>query len=245
MNNTKFISGILSEPEEPHRIVGCVEGYKVFDQNWTCHGHQFQMGEVNTYVGELKLGHLGFNFYRNAIDCAEQYLIFPTSDTPQYRYAKVRTPATSQVISNHIECISDQLEIIQEISHLDFLQLCTGQLIGYYSGSGQKRADCEYLNGRKHGLYRHWSKEGQLLVKINYVEGQMCGQSIEWNRKGTKIYQCGFLNGKEHGIYRDWYPNGQIRLRCHFLAGTLNGDWEFYYPSGQLEEDRYYTMGIY
>ncbi len=242
-HNNQLVSGILSERKEPSTIVGSVEGYKVFDVDGKAEGHQFLIGQINVYEGELKLGYAGFHFYSNAIDCAEHYAIGPTPYRHPYRYAKVRTTPTSQVISDHSKCVTDRLEIIEEISHLDFFKMCTGKFIGYYLDNS-KRADCDYVNGRKHGLYRHWSPKGQLLAKIDYVEGQISGQCIEWNQRGIKIYHCGFLNGKEHGLYRDWYPNGQSRLTCHFSAGTLNGDWEMYDPSGRLEEERYYTMGI-
>ena len=246
MTQAPQICGQLSEKKNSIATVGCREGYKIFFANWKAHGDTYDPNKVNIHSGELILGQLGFHFCVNAIDCLEfdpidPYCVFAMRGV---KYAKVRTTDSSRVIGDHINCVTDQLEIVQEISAIEFFKLCTGPFMGVYE-NGNKRAECDYLNGQMHGQYRFWSVTGQLLIKNDCVKGQLSGQSIEWNYNGKKIYQCEFFNGKEHGLYRDWWSNGQSRLTCYFSGGTLNGAWKIYYPSGQLEDERHYTMGIY
>jgi hypothetical protein len=256
MANTPVICGLLSEKKRPMVTYGCREGYKIFSFDWKSHcdnyhgdnyhGDNYDLNKVNIHSGEIKLGVSGLHFCVNAIDCLAYNPIEPNSlfATKYLKYAKVRTTESSLVISDHVNCVTDQLEITEELSSTQFFNLCTGKFVGVYA-NGNKRADCDYMNGQMHGQYQFWSIKGQLLIKIDCVTGQISGQAIEWNHYGKKIYHCEFHNGKEHGLYRDWWQNGESRLTCNFLAGTLNGDWKICYPNGQVEEERHYTMGIY
>ena len=66
------------------------------------------------------------------------------------------------------------------------------------------------VNGKPHGEYNQWFKNGQLWEHSNYE------------------------NGVLHGEYKEWYENGQLAVHSHYENGFLHGECKRWYSNGQL-----------
>ena len=83
--------------------------YKVFNQDWTCRGFQFEVGKSYHQNGEIVPCDNGFHAYVNLADCFGYY-----SFNPDNKVAKVRLYGTLASKEDKI-CASD-IELLEELS---------------------------------------------------------------------------------------------------------------------------------
>ena len=93
-----------------------VKGYKVFEQDWTCKGKRYKVGETATQDGELELCWNGIHFCTKMEDCFQYYDV-----NPKYKMAEVE--AIGNVLYSHgdSKCCTDKLRIVREISIQELL----------------------------------------------------------------------------------------------------------------------------
>lgn len=83
----------------------------------------------------------------------------------------------------------------------------TGTSVSHYP-NGVPASSCEYVKGKKHGLYRKWFENAMLSFESTYV------------------------NGKKHGTTRTWWKNGKLRSISKYDRGVPDGVQEQWYISG-------------
>lgn len=166
------------------------------------------MSKVNVYEGPIVMTQSGFHFCPRALDCLHYYQ--PDS---RYKYAKVR--GSNHIITEDDKCVTDHLEILEEISHKDFMKLCTGQLITYYqpneTGTRVQKAQITYRDGLKFGHSIDWSANGKIKNKSYYVKGQLHGLMEIYNGQGKlTTYKCHVKGKLKHtwSVYNDWVKMG-------------------------------------
>lgn len=64
-------------------------------------------------------------------------------------------------------------------------------LVQYYEG-GQPKYSQEFLNGIKHGVYKHWCKEGSILTNGQYYMGMRNGTWQWFDEKGNKTLEVNY-----------------------------------------------------
>lgn len=92
----------------------------------------------------------------------------------------------------------------------------------YHSSSNSKYSlviEGDYKNGVKHGVWKHYFKNGNLQRQVNYNQG------------------------KSIAPYLYYFPNGSIREK-RMDSKNKNGETICYYPNGQIESRITYTNGI-
>lgn len=102
-----------------------VNGYKVFNSDWTCRDKQYTCpGKFEENV-ELDVCHHGMHFCKNAIDCFNYY-----SFNSSNRVAEVI--AYGEIKEKGNKCCTDKLKIVRELSWYEVLDIvntgenCTG-----------------------------------------------------------------------------------------------------------------------
>ena len=105
--------------------------------------------------------------------------------------------------------------------------------------NGQLSMECNFVNGIEHGIYRDWYQDGQLRLEHAYLDGKEHGISREWHYSGQLWYECNYVNGENHGSWQEWRRNGQIRQECNFVNGERHGKYKYWYLDGDLEEWTY------
>jgi hypothetical protein len=71
---------------------------------------------------------------------------------------------------------------------------------------------CVLTDGIKHGPYKHWYSNGQLMEWLHYK------------------------NGKEHGEQTAWWPNGQMMMRGESVNGKRYRSFEYWDVAGNPRE---------
>jgi antitoxin component YwqK of YwqJK toxin-antitoxin module len=114
----------------------------------------------------------------------------------------------------------------------------------YYS-NGKKHLGYFEVNGYKHGPYEEYNKEGQLIFKRNYNNGQLQGYEIEYYpytgkiRSKTKYHQ-----GKRNGKHQIQTSQGYWTLKCFYNNDALEGDYkEWFENTDILKKGCSYTSG--
>lgn len=90
----------------------------------------------------------------------------------------------------------------------------------------QKRKQCFYKNGLKHGPYRKWTIYGRLYLQCNFTNGILNGEFKEWikkypnDRTSTLIEHSFYNNDRLHGDHL-FYHNGELIKYCLFEHDRL------------------------
>jgi ribosomal protein S7 len=61
---------------------------------------------------------------------------------------------------------------------------------------------CYNAEGKLHGVYRRWNKDGTLVTERHYKDGQSHGVNKRWNNDGTLVFEFNYKEDKLHGVYR-------------------------------------------
>jgi hypothetical protein len=215
-------------------------GYKGFDQNWTCLGLKYQIGESYCLdANQLGLGHYGFHFCLLPIDVFRYY-----KQENGCKYAKIY--ASDKIIMSDNKCVCNQIEIIEEMNSEQLYQITTGL---YFKINGTKKV---YLDDQLDSIL-DYNLEIMPFLNIDelcgdfywYLSGQLHredGPSVVLNN-GDQMW---YLNGKLHRNNgpaiefvdgsKYWYLNGHLHRKDGPAIETINGDRKWYL-NGQLHNE--------
>ena len=185
-----------------------VNGYKVFNSDWTCRDKQYTCpGKFEENV-ELDVCHHGMHFCKKAVDCFNYY-----SFSSSNRVAEV--VAYGEVREKGNKCCTNKLKIVRELSWYEVLDVvntgenCTGKgnsgnwNTGNYNDGHRNSGDDnsgnwnsgDYNSGRYNSgdcNIGNWNSGD--WNKINYSNG--CFNTIEPKIK--------FFNKESNLTYEDW-----------------------------------------
>jgi len=99
------------------------------------------------------------------------------------------------------------------------------------------------VNGKKHGTWTVFNKDGYPKVIRSYMNGQKHGSTYYLDArarvKKREDYVANKLNGQIVG-----YGTSQIVMTSNHLNDVLEGSYTRYYPNGELMEESNYTNGL-
>ena len=87
--------------------------------------------------------------------------------------------------------------------------------------SGYKVGEAEYLNGKPHGITRHWAPDGVLTLEAEMEFGEYHGKYKSWWNNGNKKEEGRFYRGKRVGLYRWYSTNGVLIQEEDYGPGVL------------------------
>lgn len=111
--------------------------------------------------------------------------------------------------------------------YLNFQKRYAGQKIGvretgpwtYYHQNGKKAAQCKYIDGEIHGLWKSWYPDGALREKGHVADGRTKGRALYVDNRGKT------------GTWKYWDKTGNLIKE------------EIYNNNGQLKETKNYKPG--
>ena len=111
-----------------------VKGYKVFQPDWTCRDFQYEVGKTYHHEGSIGLCSSGFHFCERLVDCFNYY-----SFNPENKVAEI--VATDEVIKGDDKSVTNNIEIVRELSWNDVLNLVnTGKGNTGFCNSGDRNS---------------------------------------------------------------------------------------------------------
>ena len=119
-----------------------MRGYKVFNEDWTCNGFQYEIGKTYEYSGKIKLCKSGFHFCKKAENCFNYYAF-----NPENKVAEVF--ATGNIVESYDKCVTDNIEILRELPWAEVLEIVN---IGRGNTGYRNSGDCNSgdFNSGKH-----------------------------------------------------------------------------------------------
>ena len=95
-----------------------MEGYKVFEPDWTCRGFQYEVGKIFEEDVTPSCCNRGFHFCKELKDCFNYY-----SFNPDNKVAKVIALGEIDEESDDSKCCTNKIQIVEEISWEDVLRM--------------------------------------------------------------------------------------------------------------------------
>jgi len=133
-------------------------------------------------------------------------------------------------------------EVFPEVGHSPFTKEVYGQQFLYewflgrqqsrFYENGQKRAEGEFLDGKKHGKWTYWYENGSKEMEEEYVQGKPHGNRTYWDIDGEKLGEGEFFYGT--GIWRQWYKGEKKERVESFEKGDRHGRWSYWHENGRI-----------
>ena len=95
-----------------------MEGYKVFEPDWTCRGFQYEVGKTFEEDVTPSCCNRGFHFCKELNDCFNYYPF-----NPDNKVAKVIALGEIDEESDDSKCCTNKIQIVEEISWEDVLRM--------------------------------------------------------------------------------------------------------------------------
>jgi antitoxin component YwqK of YwqJK toxin-antitoxin module len=96
----------------------------------------------------------------------------------------------------------------------------------------------------RHGTYRSWYANGQMMLQCTYRDGVLHGAYSTWWESGGREIETRYRRGKTYGVVRWWYESGQIERKEQYVDGVIHGDYVRWYENGKIEEEGRFDMGV-
>ena len=93
-----------------------INGYKVFNSDWTCRGFQYEVGKIYEHEGEISPCKSGFHFCKKAADCFGYY-DFDSNN----KVAEVE--ALGDIKTDGDKSVTNKIKIVRELSWNEVLEI--------------------------------------------------------------------------------------------------------------------------
>ena len=93
------------------------------------------------------------------------------------------------------------------------------------------------------GWFKQVRETGKLRSLEEYKNGKPHGRYLYWWKNGRKAEEKNFHDGISHGLWESWYPNGQKQLEQSVENGKLHGPATRWYSNGQKKDESLYQNG--
>lgn len=86
--------------------------------------------------------------------------------------------------------------------------------------------------GNKWGNWQYYSKNGVLILEINYKNNKRNGEFVRYNGITGKMLEKGaYLEDLKNGSFTKWYTNNSKRVEGSYRKGMKNGIWSYYFKN--------------
>ena len=107
------------------------------------------------------------------------------------------------------------------------------EVIRLYHPNGQCSEETVYKNAIKHGVYREYNTQGEIVSGGINNEGFL-------EAKGVTDKE-----GRRQGFWTLYYKSNEKKAEGNYLNGLREGEWIFYYETSEIEQRGFYEKGEY
>lgn len=216
-----------------------IEGYKVFNPDWTCRNFKYEVGKTYNHIGDIEVCEAGFHFCQKAIDCFNYY---PFDN--KNKVAKIEAIGLTKTFGD--KSVTNKITIVEEIKWDELLNIVnighnnTGYgNTGAYNAGDYNTGDYNVGNGNtgygNTGNYNIGNCNSGDWNIGDYNSGVFC----------TDVPKIRMFNKETDLTYEDWM-NSKAR---HILIKNSNL-MEWVYAKNMSEEEKknnpkYETVGGY
>jgi len=128
---------------------------------------------------------------------------------------------------------SENFQLVNDIKFLNG-KAFTGQIFTLYRDSKDTLSIKFYLEGKEHGQWNKFYKNGQLSEKRCFENGKKVGEFIAWWPNGKKQLDYWFKNDEYEGTCKEWGENGVLMKEMNYSKGYENGSQKWWYENGKI-----------
>ena len=221
-----------------------MEGYKVFEPDWTCRGFQYEVGKTFEEDVTPSCCNRGFHFCKELKDCFNYYPF-----NPDNKVAKVIALGEIDEESDDNKCCTNKIQIVEEISWEDVLRMVNlgkgnagSRNSGNWNSGNRNSGDCNSGNRNSgdcnsgdwnsgdwnSGNCNSGSRNSGSRNSGDWNSGdwnKTCFSNGCFNTKSPKIF---LFNKLSDWTYQDWLNSDakHILMNCpsNVLAWVWNDD---------------------
>ena len=93
----------------------------------------------------------------------------------------------------------------------------------------------EYVEGQRHGVWRHYFVDGSVRSEGTYDRGVVDGPWTWYRSTGGLLQRGGFLGAEKHGFWARWDAEGNVIDNGTWDHGKKTGEWTSYNPDGSVK----------
>ncbi|MDV9655445.1 hypothetical protein RHH83_13995 [Clostridioides difficile] len=102
--------------ENKENLETIIEGYKVFNPDWTCRNFKYEVGKTYNHIGDIEVCEAGFHFCQKAIDCFNYY---PFDN--KNKVAKIEAIGLTKTFGG--KSVTNKITIVEEIKWDELLNI--------------------------------------------------------------------------------------------------------------------------
>jgi hypothetical protein len=124
----------------------------------------------------------------------------------------------------HCKC-EDQFDQTEPALNGNYTRICNKKVVE----AGK------FIQGKKDGTWKTWSKKGRLIRVFNYTNGVLNGEVKFYNPNGSKKLEGTFVNGQKDGDWTVYNDVGYIIKIGNYNKGVPVSTWKVYDWKGKKE----------
>ena len=186
-----------------------VNGFKVFNEDWTCRGKTYECpGKFEEDV-ELELCGAGMHFCKRANDCFNYYSFDPRNHVCE-------VVAYGEVLEGEDKCCTDKLEIVREIPWLELLTIVnSGVNNSGLNNSGNRNSGNRNSGNRNSGNFNSGNRNSGDFNKADRCTGVFCTENEPFR----------MFNKPTDWTYEDWRRSRAFDLLYWDLPRLETVEW--------------------
>ncbi|HBG4827164.1 TPA: hypothetical protein KQF10_001745 [Clostridioides difficile] len=189
-----------------------IEGYKVFNPDWTCRNFKYEVGKTYEHDGDIEVCEAGFHFCQKAIDCFNYY-----SFDNKNKVAKIE--AIGLIKTDGDKSVTNKITIVKEIEWEELLNIVNiGNNNTGYGNTGNHNTE-NHNTGNHNTGYRNTGDYNTGNGNTGYRNTGDCNTG--YRNEGN--YNAGNYNA---GYCNTGYCNEGNYNTGNYNSGNCNsGDW--------------------
>lgn len=116
----------------------------------------------------------------------------------------------------------------------------SGLWVWYYD-NGKTWREENMDRGKEEGAFVEYDKEGNILLKGEYTDGEREG--VWYYHAGDITDEGSYQAGLQNGPWKQTFSNGKTAFEGNYVQGVLDGKQKWYYDNGYVREEGLYSMG--
>ena len=101
-----------------------------------------------------------------------------------------------------------------------------------------------YSEGKKHGGYTKWYKNGNKQESGVYTSDVREGKSLWYFESGALAAEYNYRNGEIDGDVTTYYPNSKPSAYGKYEKGVQTGLWKEFHENGNIKAEGKYVNGV-
>ena len=109
--------------------------------------------------------------------------------------------------------------------------------------NGRKQETGVFSNDIRQGKSTWYFENGSMAAEYNYTDGQIEGDAATYYPNGKVSASGKYNKGLETGLWKEYYENGNLKAEGNYVNGEKEGIWKNYDENGKFTKNSKYVKG--